>query len=88
MRRRSAASASRPRVAAFSFTNSCWRAVSHSSGDTTGGAFNGRSVILYPLQELGTVMKTILLAQKIRTVRQLKGLPVGERPTGDDWDDP
>ena len=32
-------------------------------------------------------MKTILLAQKIRTVRQLKGLAVGERPTGDDWDD-
>src|SRR5579862_1574005 len=39
MRRRSAASASRERVKAFSFTRSCWRAASHSCGDTTGGVF-------------------------------------------------
>ncbi|MNQ87797.1 hypothetical protein D3C85_1030360 [compost metagenome] len=39
MRRRSAASASRARVWAFSFTSSCWRAASQASGDTTGGVF-------------------------------------------------
>src|SRR5579863_200363 len=39
IRRRSAASASRERVKAFSFTSSCWRAASHSCGDTTGGVF-------------------------------------------------
>src|SRR5450755_3630829 len=39
IRRRSAASASRERVRAFSFTRSCWRAASHSCGDTIGGVF-------------------------------------------------
>src|SRR5215472_12463113 len=42
IRRRSAASASRERVKAFSFTRSCWRAASHSCGDTIGGVFFGR----------------------------------------------
>ncbi len=42
MRRRSAASASRDRVKAFSFKSSCWRAVSHSSCDTIGGVFIAR----------------------------------------------
>src|SRR5262249_22617243 len=37
IRRRSAASASRERVKAFSFTRSCWRASSQASGDTIGG---------------------------------------------------
>src|ERR1035438_8932809 len=39
IRRRSAASASRERVKAFSFTSSCWRAASHSCCDTIGGVF-------------------------------------------------
>src|SRR5215813_5986459 len=39
IRRRSAASASRERVKAFSFTRSCWRAASHSCCDTIGGLF-------------------------------------------------
>src|SRR5260370_8443166 len=39
IRRRSAASASREQVKAFSFTRSCWRATCHSCGDTTGGVF-------------------------------------------------
>jgi hypothetical protein len=39
IRRRWAVSASRARVNSFSFTSSCWRAASHSSGDTIGGAF-------------------------------------------------
>src|ERR1700746_2026547 len=39
IRRRSAASASRERVKAFSFTRSCCRAVSQDSGDTIGGVF-------------------------------------------------
>src|SRR5262245_40900306 len=39
IRRRSAASASRARVTAFSFTSSCCRADSHSSGETIGGVF-------------------------------------------------
>src|SRR5215469_13361355 len=42
IRRRSAANASRERVKAFSFTRSCWRAASHSCGDTSGGVFVGR----------------------------------------------
>src|SRR5207249_3516810 len=39
IRRRSAASASRERVTAFSFTRSCWRAASQSCCDTIGGVF-------------------------------------------------
>src|SRR5215472_17649337 len=39
IRRRSAASASRERVKAFSFTSSSFRAASHSSSDTIGGVF-------------------------------------------------
>src|SRR5216684_1925038 len=42
MRRRSAASASRERVKAFSFTSICWRAASHSCCDTIGGVFIAR----------------------------------------------
>src|SRR6516162_8725378 len=42
IRRRSAASASRERVKAFSFTRSCWRAASHFCGDTIGGVFMRR----------------------------------------------
>src|SRR4029077_18736329 len=37
IRRRSAASASRARVNSFSLARSCWRAASHSFGDTTFG---------------------------------------------------
>src|SRR5919204_593301 len=37
--RRSAASASRPRVASFSLTSSASRATCHSSAETTGGRF-------------------------------------------------
>src|SRR6266851_5910020 len=40
--RRSAASASRERVKAFSLTRSCWRAASHSCADTIGGVFIAR----------------------------------------------
>src|SRR5215467_13209102 len=39
IRRRSAASASRARVKAFSLTSSSWRAASHSCGETIGGVF-------------------------------------------------
>src|SRR3984957_19961308 len=49
IRRRSAASASRERVKAFSFTRSCCRAASHSCCDTIGGVFIARfgfSVVL------------------------------------------
>src|ERR1019366_504559 len=42
IRRRSAASASRERVKAFSFTRSCWRAASHSCCDTIRGVFIAR----------------------------------------------
>src|SRR5262245_62641164 len=42
IRRRSAASASRERVKAFSFTRSCWRAASHSCCDTIGGVLIAR----------------------------------------------
>src|ERR1700676_4104880 len=41
IRRRSAASASRARGRAFSFTRSCSRSVSHSFGDTIGGVLIG-----------------------------------------------
>src|SRR5215469_8561326 len=43
IRRRSAASASRARISAFSFTSICWRAASQSCGDTTGGVLIPRS---------------------------------------------
>src|SRR5260370_35412832 len=43
IRRRSAASASRERVKAFSFKRSCWRAASHSCCETLGGLFIARS---------------------------------------------
>src|SRR6202158_1190965 len=39
IRLRSAASASRARVEAFSFTSSCSRAAAHSCGDTINGVF-------------------------------------------------
>src|SRR6516225_5160 len=39
MRRRSAASASREQVKAFSLTSNCCRAASQSCGDTIGGLF-------------------------------------------------
>src|ERR1035438_6287673 len=42
IRRRSAASASRACIKAFSFTSSCWRAASHSCCDTIGGVFIAR----------------------------------------------
>src|ERR1700675_5027786 len=42
IRRRSAASPSRERVKAFSFTRSCWCAASHFSCDTIGGVFIAR----------------------------------------------
>src|SRR5260370_32793876 len=42
IRRRSAASASRERVKAFSFTRSCLRAASHSCCDTIGGVLIAR----------------------------------------------
>jgi hypothetical protein len=45
MRRRSAASASRERVKAFSFTRSCCRAAFHSSADTIGGVFIAASCV-------------------------------------------
>src|SRR5580693_4031748 len=45
IRRRSAASASRERVKAFSFTRSCWRAASQSCCDTIGGFF----IVRWPL---------------------------------------
>src|SRR5579863_1594464 len=45
--RRSAASASRERVNAFSFTSICWRAASHSCADTTGGFFISCSLFCF-----------------------------------------
>src|SRR5215472_17465260 len=48
IRRRSAASASLERVKAFSFTRSCWRAASHSCGDTIGGVFMGHVLSRVP----------------------------------------
>src|SRR5437879_10369091 len=46
IRRRSAASASRARVNSFSFTSSCWRAASHSCGETIGGSVLSLSFVL------------------------------------------
>src|SRR5437667_5723176 len=49
IRRRSAASASRAWVDSFSVTSSCWRAASHSSGDTIGGVFIARCPFRCPM---------------------------------------
>src|SRR5260370_11731723 len=48
IRRRSAASASRERVKAFSFTRSCLRAASHSCCDTIGGVLIARCPSPFP----------------------------------------
>src|SRR4029453_8275238 len=67
IRRRSAASASRARVKAFSFTRSCCRAVSHSCGDTIGGVFFARCplaiVILLGLGWSGLIVCGVLRAE-------------------------
>src|SRR5277367_4188755 len=55
IRRRSAASASRERVKAFSFTKSCWCAASHSSCDTIGGVFFAISSLLRDLKQTETI---------------------------------
>src|SRR5918999_2081983 len=52
IRRRSAASASRTRVSSFSFTNSSWRAASHSCGETIGGMFIGPLLLHLLVDEL------------------------------------
>src|SRR4051812_47069217 len=60
--RRSAASASRARVRAFSFTSNCWRAASHACGEMIGGvcmascppfrSFSGDLVMVVATSEL------------------------------------
>src|SRR5438552_3642008 len=64
IRRRSAASASRARVNSFSLTSSCWRAASHSCGDTIGGVFMAdsyRVVIARGLPWLGCWLLMVLV---------------------------
>src|ERR1700728_1130065 len=55
IRRRSAASASRERVKAFSFTRTCWRAASHSCCDTIGGVFIAILLLLSFLNQTETI---------------------------------
>src|SRR5689334_4316539 len=53
--RRSAASASRAGVKAFSFMRSCWRASSHSCCDTIGGVFVVTLFLLCFLKQAGAI---------------------------------
>src|SRR5579862_6087774 len=58
IRRRAAASASRERVKAFSLTSKCWRAASHSCGDTIGGVFIARCS--FPFSSILSLLVVIL----------------------------
>src|ERR1700682_4667755 len=53
IRRRKAASASRARVNSFSLTSSCWRAASHTCGDTIGGVFMAISAFRFCIGHSG-----------------------------------
>src|SRR3984885_4571283 len=64
--RRSAASASRERVNAFSFTRSCWRAVSHSCCDTIGRVLIADCIFLSSLFLSLVVAILFLLVNVIR----------------------
>src|SRR4030095_473070 len=63
-RRPSAASASRARVKAFSFTRSCCRAASHCCGDTIGGVLIAlATAILLELAWSGMIVCGVLHAE-------------------------
>src|SRR5271155_3812925 len=71
MRRRSAASASRERVKAFSFARSCWRGGSHSCGETICGVIIARcslpfSLALCLLVAILFLLNFLMLAEIIR----------------------
>src|SRR5215470_688431 len=72
MRRRAAAIASRDRVKAFSFSRSCRRAVSHSSGDTTGGVFFGSCPFGFSMSLFALVDILFLLVFLNETTRSEK----------------
>src|SRR6476620_12441202 len=66
-RRRSAASASRARVAAFSFTNNCSRARCHSSRETIGGWLVSDGFSEFSMGGMGCLGGLlVLLLQKFR----------------------
>src|SRR5260370_40712390 len=89
MRRRSAASASRERVKAFSFTRSCWRAVSHSCCDTIGGVLIARcpfpcslslSLLVAILFLLCFLEQTVTIHRTLRSRLSVAATPQGQRP--------
>src|ERR1700675_40318 len=71
IRRRSAASASRERVKAFSFTRSRWCAASHSCCDTIGGVFIARCAFpcSLPLSLLVAILFLLCFLKQTETIR-------------------
>src|SRR4029077_18330830 len=89
IRRRSAASASRERVKAFSFRRSCRRAASHSCCDTIGGVFIARrhfpcslslSLLVAILFLLCLLKQTETIRRKLRSRLSVAATPQRQRP--------
>src|ERR1700722_10927818 len=68
MRRRSAASASWARVAAFSFTSIASRADSHCCAETIGGVFLGSDVLL---DDVGMVDLLLMEQRRLRVLKRV-----------------
>src|SRR5438094_2002993 len=73
IRRRSAASASRARVNSFSFTSSCWRAASHSFGETVLGWFTWFFFLSASLVFILVVLCLYLFAAPVKTPKHERG---------------
>src|SRR5262249_10864634 len=80
IRRRSAASASRERVRAFSFTRSCWRAASHSCADTIAGVFNAICPFgcCFSLASLVAILFLLCSLKQTETARSEKFSQLGD----------
>src|SRR5580693_5802569 len=78
IRRRSAASASRERVKAFSFTRSCWRAASHSCADTIGGVFIASCPSRLSLSLLVAILSLLDFLNQTDTIRPEKFSEFGD----------
>src|SRR5438445_7676111 len=83
IRRRSAASASRAWVNSFSFASSCWRAASHSFGDTILGGFILSFFVSTSLVFIFVIFCLYLFAAPVKTPKYERGYSsTGRRADG------
>src|SRR6266496_2825302 len=82
IRRRSAASASRAWVNFFSFTSSCWRAASHSFGETILGWFTCSFFFSTSLVFILVVLCPYLFAAPVKTPKHERGRSSAGRRAG------